>query len=235
MPIEGVDSAHRVNHTRQTDPSKPRSRWRRPGLLIFWGLNLIGVVIAVPLLSAVYPLLNIWWNTRSQESVERYVERTKDTPPAATRTLSSTDPAIAGLTNQLKLIEGLSDDELSKIVAHQFGAKRTTASDLTQFDRDSAVFHQIQRHVRMINGKELVCYEIDLVDENGNHKTQMDCFEQPDPDYERSMATLQLVQSNPQLKKIYSAFAHVLADQSANPTNTNSSPSPAIRVEHPQK
>lgn len=221
------------------DPSEPKkqNRWKRPGFLIFVGVNVLGVVIAIPLISAVYPLMSIWWNTRSQESVQRYVERSTsaETNRNSFKVAQPAEPSINNLTNQLAMVEGLSEAELSKIVAHQFGAKKETTSDPSKFDRDSAVFHDIQRIVRVVNGLQLYCYEVDLVDQNGNHRKQLDCFEEPDPDYERSMATLQLVQSNPQLKKIYSAFAHVLAEQSSNPTNANPNPStpPVIRLEKP--
>ena len=38
----------------------------------------------------------------------------------------------------------------------------------------------------------------------------MDVSAEPDPDYERSMMTLDLIEKNPERKKIYDAFSHAM-------------------------
>jgi hypothetical protein len=223
---------------------KQRSPWRRWGYRAFIILNVVGVVIAIPLLSSVVPLVRIWWDTRSQENFARRhpapsiaprTDVSEDSPIAAVSTHSSSalsEEELKGLTNQLKVIGSLSTQELGNIVSSQFGKKRTSGADPAKFHRESAVFHNITRKMAAVHGKQYYCYEVDLVDENGNHKTQVDYYEKPDLDYERSMATMNLVNGNPQLKKIYDAFAHVLAEKSStNSSNASAGAKPAMRAE----
>jgi hypothetical protein len=208
---------------------EPRtSRWRKWSSRTFIAVNLAGIILAIPLLAVLVPLLRIWWTTRSEESfarsqvMARSPAKTGDTFLALSVNPNSAAPSLSGaelqtLTNQLKLVSTLSDAELQKIVASQFGGKKRGA-DPQKFDRDSAVFHTITRKIRTVNEKKYYCYEVDLVDENKNHKSHVDVFEKADMDYERSMATLELVNSNPQLKKIYQAVSHVLAEESSTPS-----------------
>lgn len=234
-----------MNHY-PTPPPPPKSRWTKRGWWIFILLNIAGLLLIIPLLSAIGPLVGIWWNTRSQDSVTRQVadsrKQSPAAPPAAGRGVPSTRPAetrpstaeadLAALTNQLNLVKGLSDEEIKKMVAKQFGQKKKPQGDPSKFDRGSAVFHKIERTVSTIQGKEYFCYEIDLADQNGNHTIQVDCFDKPDVDYERSMATLQLIEKNPQLKSIYNAFSHVLAEKAEQAdTNKSQPPPPPIRFE----
>jgi hypothetical protein len=222
-----------------TSNKRPWRKWRYRTFIL---VNVIGIVIAIPLLSSVFPLVRIWWTTRSQESFIKHERSTRAAhPPAVAVASSESNDAISdaphtpenawqGLTNQLGVVAKLSDTELQTIVASQFGAKKRSAQTST-FDRDSAVFHSIARKMATLQGKQYYCYEIDLVDENGNHKTHVDYYEKPDMDYERSMATLNLVNGNPQLKKIYDAFAHVLAEKSSGSNSTVTVEGPAVRLE----
>jgi len=219
---------------------KPRRKWQRWSYRAFVIANVIGVVVAIPLIIEMCPLIKVWWDTRSQESLSQRIEA--NSPAAAAKSQQKTSKSEAdsaakdlnSLTNQLGAVSKLNDDELKKIVAYQFGAKKPSQADPTQFDRDSSVLHKITRSIATIKGKQYYCYEVDLVDENGNHKTHVDCFEKPDLAYERGMATLELVNNNPQLKKIYAAFAHVLAEKSAEAEEDDpSAPAasePAIRL-----
>jgi hypothetical protein len=211
-----------LDSTTKTGPK--RRRW---GFWLFVLVNVAGGILAIPLLSAVFPLLGIWWDTRSEQSFLRHEQRSaqlsmtnsaataakftavEPTPPA--------DPSLGALTNSLHLLANLKEEELNKIVAYQFGKQKQSKADPAKFDRDAAVFHAIKRTIQEIDGKRHYCYAVDWVDPNGNHESQLDCFEKPDLDYERSIATLELVNGNPQLKKIYQAFAHVLGEQSAAP------------------
>ena len=232
-----------------SEPEKIKGTSRRSRGWRFWlfvGVNVLGVVVAIPLLQAVFPLISIWWNTRTQESFRRHeaalarpsatvpVATPESTGGPATTSPASEKPSLDGLTNNLNLIGHLNDSEIDKIVAHQFGKAKTSQSDPAKFDSDSAVFHKITRSMETINGVRYFSYEVDLVDENGNHKVHVDYFEQPDLDYERSMAALELMNSNPQLKKIYKAFARVLAEKSASPEPAEVSsphPKPVLRLE----
>lgn len=234
-----------MNHY-PTPPPPPKSRWTKRGWWIFIFLNIAGLLLIIPLLSAIGPLVGIWWNTRSQDSVTRQVaDSRKDSAASAPASKpgtsssplppspqSTADADLAALTNQLNLVKGLSDEEIKKMVAKQFGQKKKPQGDPSKFDRGSAVFHKIERTVATIQGKEYFCYEIDLADQNGNHTIQVDCFDKPDVDYERSMATLQLIEKNPQLKSIYTAFSHVLAEKAEKADTNKSQPvAPAIRFE----
>lgn len=222
-------------------PETKMKRRRRIGWWIFIIANLAGLIIAFPLFSAAGPLLRIWWTTRSQESVTQQVHATNADGADSNGAKHSAQPVqgppplnVAALTNQLDSIEHVSEDQLRKIIEQQFGPRKKAESDPSKFDQDTAVFHEIRRFIAVADGKEYYCYEIDLADQHGNHKTHVDCFEQPDVDYERSMATLNLVRENPQLKRIYEAFSHVLAEKSRTNVSTNM-PAPAFRLESPEQ
>jgi hypothetical protein len=217
-----------------------KPKWRRWSYRAFVIVNVAGIIVAIPLIVATVPLLKIWWDTRSQESlIRREIQTHNNSPKTAVTTVESRSstqapppatpelPSLSALTNQLSVVGNLKEDELDKIVAYKFGAKKRSEADPTKFDSDSAVLHKISRSIATVSGKAYYCYQVDLVDENGNHKTNTEYYEKPDLDYERGMATLELVNNNPQLKKIYNAFAHVLAEKSAEPADKDA----AIRTD----
>lgn len=234
-----------MNQSEHADGKDKKRRPWRFWIVVF--LNLAGVVVAIPLLVVVFPLLEIWWDTHSQENFTRHQAASRPRPAAQSAPAKANPPAtpqvdsakgtlsaLAGLTNNLNLVGALNREELDKIVATQFGKQKPTQADPGTFDSDSSVFDKITRSTAIVKGKEYYCYEVDLVDQNGNHKIHTDCFEKPDLDYERSMAALELVNSNPQLKKIYKAFSHVLAEKSSpseDRSGVATTVKPAIRIE----
>lgn len=231
------------------DPVRnPKKRkWGKWSLWTFIIVNVLGAVVIIPLFLAVMPLIRIWWDTRSQENFERHAQtetpiRVTDFTESAGNTLvpqrevtPKIEQSLSSLTNDLDVVSDLDESELAKIVALQFGEKAERSTDPGTFDRESSVFHSIKKSMVTLDGKQLHCYEVDLVDQNGNHSTHVDCFEEPDLDYERSMATLELVNSNTQLKKIYEAFSSFLGEQSSNPTNATEESTdennPSFRIE----
>jgi len=210
----------------------------------FWSfviLNVLGIVLAIPLLKIAIPLAAIWWNTRSQESLRRYEERVHTTEAAAPiQEPSATAPSPAAetnnslhlLTNRLESVEQLSDKDLNQIVASQLGSTGRTAANPAQFDLDSAVFDNISRTNFIYQGKSYYAYHINLVDQNGNHRTNVDCFAEPNLDYERCLATMELINRSPQLKRIYQAMAAGLAEKASSFTNSSASESegPVFRL-----
>ncbi|MDA1276189.1 MAG: hypothetical protein O2960_19415 [Verrucomicrobia bacterium] len=229
---------------------KPKKRrWGKRSLWTFIIVNVLGIVLILPILPTILPLVRIWWDTRSQESFERqsqsdqkssvtdFTEGGGSETPLPNNPAPQTEPTFNALTNSLEVVKNLDDSEIAKIIALQYGEKSKAATNSTTFDRDSAVFHSIKKTMANLNGRQYHCYEVDLVDQSGNHKIHVDCFEEPDLDYERSMATLELVNQNPQLKKIYDAFSQFLGEQSSNPTNAaGTAPSendPSFRFERP--
>ena len=130
---------------------------------------------------------------------------------SATTLTPKNGPGATGLnqlSGRIKAIENLAESEIEKIVAFKFGNKATPETDPEQFDQDSAVFDTISKTMETIEGRVYHCYHIDLVDQHGNHRIQVDCYEDVNLDMERSMQTMQLVNGNPQLKKIYAAASH---------------------------
>lgn len=93
----------------------------------------------------------------------------------------------------------------------------------------SAVFDGISKTTIVHNGRTYFGYQIDLVDQNGRHKTNIDCYLEPNLEYERSLATMDLINSSPQLKRIYRAMASSLADKTAG-SNESESAAPAQPV-----
>jgi hypothetical protein len=205
-------------------------------------VNVAGLFLIIPLLTAVWPLVRVWWDTRSDESFRRSqataAERAARRSATAdgTRNQAASQAAkeggsLAAMTNRLAGLGDLSDQALSTIIQQQFGGRQRSATNSGVFDADSAVFDSITRHELVIQGKEYVCYEIDLVDLNANHRVQVDCYEEPNLDYERSIAALELVKSNPQLKKIYEAFAKNLPATESKPGAQSDEAGPALRFE----
>ncbi len=231
-------------------PKVRKRKWSKRSFWIFIIVNVLGLVLIFPVLPTIMPLVKIWWDTRSQESFEQQNrpgsggdvtdftggEFSGEGTQGPPQTVDSS--GLSGLTNQLDVVKNLDAAEIDRIVALQFGAKPEPATNSGVFDRDSAVFHSIKKTMPTLDGKQYHCYEVDLVDENGLHQVNLDCYEEPDLDYERGMATLQLVNQNPQLKKIYDAFSHLLSEQSSTSTNTveesGGGNKPAFRIENPQ-
>ncbi len=232
------------------EKSVKKTSW---GRRIFWALNIIGAIILIPLMIEVAPLVGIWWNTlnvsnyaRSQSSdgndksepalIEDSSGQFTD-PSESTTTPSAENGLDAARVNQLsgrvEAIENLAESEIEKIVAFKFGNKVAPKTDPEQFDQDSAVFDTITKSMETIEGRVYHCYHIDLVDQHGNHRIQMDCYEDTNLGLERSMQTMQLVNGNPQLKKIYDAASHFFGSESAEPSTDSetSDDTPVLRLE----
>ena len=96
-------------------------------------------------------------------------------------------------------------------IAARFGSPEPPAADPETFDENSAVFDDINKAIREINGVRQHIYTLEMKDRNGNRATWHDAFEKPNADYERSMQTIKLVRKNPQLKHIYDTFSLFLA------------------------
>ena len=220
-----------------------KKRWKRWAWWAFILVNVGGIFFILPMIKSVGPLVQIWWSTRSQDSFRNYQKtHTNQAPSSITVTnplelLEFTNNADAPesfkvLTNQVKLVENLSDKEISQIIAWKFGSKKKSSGDPKVFDRDSAVFHSIDRFTVDIGGRMFYCYKIDFVDQNTNHHFAIDCFTEPNLDYERGKATMDLVNRNPQLKRIYDAMSHILAQQSTEvEKNSTNSDVPVMRFE----
>lgn len=205
------------------DPLRKRPRW------VWWSfvlLNVAGLAVIVPLLKAVWPLLMIWWRPPAPPL--------ESTPPTVAAELSATNwsahpmggdtnATFQTLTNQLGLLQNLSDSDLGQIMAQQFGGKAVSATPTNRFDLGSAVFDSISRTNLTFQGTTYYGYIVKLVDQNGNQQTNVDLFTEPNPDYERSLATMELINKSPQLRRIYQAMAPMLAEKtggdSTSPTN----------------
>ncbi len=233
--------------------------WKRWGVWAFVVFNVVGIIVAWPLIQAIAPLAGIWWETHSQASFQRHqrkvgqppqmtlaMERTGSPRPASlplsvTNSAlpdTNTDSALQELGKKVKVVDKLSDTDINQIIAWKFGQMKKPKGDPTKFDANSAVFDKITRTVIDYEGKPYYAYEVDLVDQNGNHKVNVDCFSEPNLEYERSKATMELVNKTPQLKRIYDAFAYVLAEKSSPNTNAppdTNSPQPALRFEQPSQ
>jgi hypothetical protein len=223
----------------ETDPEKAvppvKRRWKR---WTFVGLNLAGLLLVIPLVKVVLPLVGIWWNTRSQDRLNATQLKPSAAFVAPARSLSSNGSStnsqtLQSLTNQLAIVDALSEQDIKQIVAQHFGTSSTAATNLDQFDLASAVFDSISRTNFDYRGKTYYGYAVNLVDQSGHHKTNIDCFPEPNLEYERSLQTLNLINGSPQLKKIYRAMAGSLAEQSSSPTNaaSESSDIPDFRLE----
>lgn len=223
----------------ETDPASrpPRRRWR---WWLFVTINVGGLLLIIPLLKAVIPLLEISWRTRSAEALrarETNAGASAEAPVVVTTNapgvpIASSSGPLQQLTNQLKDVEHLSEKDLEQIVAQHFGVSARPATNTTQFDMPSAVFDSISRTTVTVLGKTYYGYQVNLVDQNGHHKTNIDCFAEPNLEYERSLATMELINNSPQLKTIYRAMAAGLAERSStNMPNETEGPAPAFRLD----
>jgi hypothetical protein len=221
-------------------------RWGRWGLWAFIAVNVGGLFLILPLLKAVFPLIGIWWHTHSLANFKTHQQNSAQSALVASRNPAdepgprTTGPAVDTgqafdtLTNQLQVIDKLSSQDLNRIVAARFGAKKAPVGDPKKFDEGSAVFDTISSTNLVLEGKTYYCYRVDLVDQNGNHKVNYDYFNEPNLEYERSKATMELVNRTPQLKKIYDVMSYILAEKSSAATNAPVSANdlPAFRVEN---
>ena len=56
-----------------------KKRRRRVARWVFWGVNVIGLIIAIPVLNAVWPLVKVYWETSVRIGRERQ-PRVSDQP-----------------------------------------------------------------------------------------------------------------------------------------------------------
>lgn len=199
---------------------KKTRNWKRIGWWTFWITNVLGVLIALPILMAIWPLVTVYWNTRSEQAVE--ANQTFQTNASLTLPETKLSPAgrvasagneLATIEEQLDRIEGLSQESVEAIIADHFGREiSANDADPSTFDENTAVFEDINKVIREIEGQRYHIYLLELKDRNGNRSTRATAYTKPNAEFERSMQTMKLVQGNAQLKGIYDAFAHVLAD-----------------------
>ncbi len=211
----------------------PRKRrwWTGRKFWILVILNLAGLLLIIPLLQAVMPLLNIWWNTHSQANFRQHEQAQARRPapgigiasnvPALAEfpVLTNTNAAFTTLSNQLSLVTNVTPRELTQMVALAFGSQKRAPVNPKEFDLNSSVFEDMTRTNFEYQGTNYYCYVVDLVDQNGNHKIDYDFYTEPNLENERTMATMALIKRNPQLKMIYAAMANLLAEKTAVATN----------------
>ena len=209
--------------------SKPRN-WKRIGKWTFWITNIVGVIIAIPILAAVWPLLKVYWTTRSEAAVESnqtfQTNQSLVFPNIAEQQREPiSDNPLETLETQLDQIADLDRNSIDEIIAEHFGPASESNADPATFDDDSAVFEDINKVIREIEGERYHIYILELKDRNGNLSTRLAAYKKPNADYERSMQTMKLVQGNSQLKSVYDAFSHVLAsmaeEQDAPPEDSD--------------
>ena len=205
--------------------NKPRN-WKRIGKWAFWITNIVGIIIAIPILSAIWPLLKVYWTTRSEAAVE--ANQSFQTNQSITLAVPEQDSPpqenseLEQLEAQLDRIDDLDRASIDEIIAEHFGPAPPSTTDSITFDEDSAVFEDINKVIREIDGIRYHIYILELKDRSGNQSTRLAAYKTPNADYERSMQTMKLVQGNSQLKSIYDAFSHVLAgmaNEQAPPAN----------------
>ena len=200
-----------------------QQRRKKRRRIIFWSVNIIGLLLAIPLLKVTWPLLEIVWKTRSSQAIESNAEFQENGDGSIKRQFeqasqqAAADPqaSINELSSKLEGLENLDEQELDKWADRIFGSGNPP-EDPDTFDLDSAVFSRIEREIADIEGQQTYVYWIELVDESGNKAYRVATSPEPDPDYERSIMTLQLVRENPELQKIYNAFSHAMAKQGAS-------------------
>ncbi len=212
--------------TNMTANDKDRRKKRRR--IIFWSVNILGLLLAIPLLKVTWPLIEIIWKTRSSQAIESNADLQnggdgsirKEFETASRQAAADPQASINELSSKLEGLEDLDEEELDKWATRIFG-NGEPPKDPETFDLDSAVFSRIEREIADIEGQQTYVYWIELVDESGNKGYRVSTSPEPDPDYERSMMTLQLIQENPELQKIYNAFSHAIAKQ-GSPSNQDS-------------
>ncbi len=196
-------------------------KWRRIGKWTFWITTILGILIAIPLLKTVWPFLEVLWATRSEAALEANPNfQTNQTvtlseEPETLSSLATADDEIANLGSRLDQISHLDREEMDqmmgKIAAH-FGVPEPSAADPEVYDEDSAVFEEVNKVIREIDGVRHHIYIVEMKDRNGNRTTFLDSFEKPDAYYERTMQVMKMVRKNAQLKHIYDAVSPILAN-----------------------
>jgi hypothetical protein len=211
-----------VDGNKTNSESNTRARKRRRGRFLFWSINILALLLAIPLLKLTWPLLEIAWKTRSSRAIELNIHHQESLGGTASGDIKQSfgqvadtgDPAsLDQLASKLESLEDLDEDALNLWAKRLFDGGIPPA-DPSTFDLDSAVFSRIEREIKHANGQTLYVYWIELVDINGNKAYRMASSAEPDTDYERSIQTLQLIKENPELQKIYSAFSHAIATSS---------------------
>lgn len=211
-----------TQNSQSTEVSVQANRKRRRRI-IFWSVNIIGLLLAIPLLKVTWPLLEIVWKTRSSQAIESNADFNdggdgsirRDFEQASQQAAADPQASLNELSSKLEGLDDLDEKELDKWAERIFGSGNPP-KDPDTFDLDSAVFSRIEREIKEIEGQPTYVYWIELVDQNDNKAYRFSTSPKPDPDYERSIMTLKLIQENPQLQKIYNAFSHAMTGSSSS-------------------
>ena len=197
-------------------------KWRRIGKWTFWIVNILGILVAIPLIKAVWPLLEVGWATRSEASLEansrfltnQTVAISEESIEKTPSPLATADDELANLGSRLDQISHLDRreyDRMMGMIAAHFGVPEASAADPKVYDEDSAVFADVNKVIREIDGVRYHIYIVEMKDSNGNRMTQLYPYKKPDADYERILQTMELMRKNDQLKNIYDVFSPIFA------------------------
>lgn len=214
-------------------------KWRRIWKWTFWIGNILGILIAIPLLKAVWPFLEVWWATRSEARLEanpvfqtnQTLMISEESPEGSLPPEATADDEIANLGSRLDQISHLDPQEIERMIASHFGSPDLSTANPEVYDEESAVFEDVNKVIREINGVRHHIYIVEMKDRNGNQSTQLHAFKKPDADYERILQVMKLVRENPQLKNIYDAFSPILADMANEREEPAQDESEAVNLE----
>lgn len=197
-------------------------KWRRIGKWTFWIVNILGVLIAIPLLKAIWPLLEVGWATRSEARLEANPRfQTNQTVAISEESIEKTlspaataDDELANLGSHLDQIAHLDRQEYDRMmgmIAAHFGVPEASTADPEVYDEDSAVPEDVNKVIREIDGVRYHIYIVEMKDRNGNRTTQLHSYKKPDADYERVLQAMKLMRQNAQLRNIYDVFSPIFA------------------------
>lgn len=198
-------------------------KWRRIWKWTFWIANILGILVTIPLIKTVWPFLEVLWATRSEEVLEanpsfqtnQTVTISEEDYENALSPEATADGEIANLGSHLDQISHLDRREMERMmgkIASHFGAPEPSNADSEVYDEDSAVFEDVNKVIRKIDGVRHHIYIVEMKDRNGNRTTFSERFEKPYAYYERVMQVMKMVRKNDQLKNIYDVFSPILAN-----------------------
>lgn len=197
--------------------SRAHSRCSRTIAILLATLIAVSLLLILPLIPVLTKLSLIFWNTRSDQAVNKASGR----PSAHTVTVPENE--LQSLAGKLPELQRSDKQKIKQIAEQYLGLKSpslnshidsTTNSNIFSFD--TAIPKRMQRSIinntsePTANPEPAYQYMIEWEDANGNTKYTTVASANPDRELERLMGVLELINENQNLRDIYEIVAPML-------------------------
>ncbi|MFO7822174.1 MAG: hypothetical protein R6V56_09010 [Lentisphaeria bacterium] len=181
----------------------------------------LSLLTVLPFIPIIFGTAGIYWDTRSPEAVEKTIAGERE-DEAVER---EPERKLQRLTEKLPAIDEADKDEIRDIASRYLGVDSGDATKKVEkagkFSFNSAVPLRVKRTVAPLadsgdsfDHSSVFCYEILWEDAAGNRKVSILKYGRPDPEMERLLRLLNMINDNSRLRTVYEIVAPMLMDKS---------------------